>query len=57
ELKKIRIKKGETIHTENSYKFINADIKKIADYGRLKVEKIYTDKNNWFSLVHYKKQD
>lgn len=52
---KIHIKKGETIHTENSHKFNYDNIKSIGYWAGLDTEKIFTDNNKWFSLVHYKK--
>ncbi|MBE9511736.1 MAG: L-histidine N(alpha)-methyltransferase [Bacteroidetes bacterium] len=52
---KIYIKKGETIHTENSHKFNYDNIKSIGYWAGLDTEKIFTDNNKWFSLVHYKK--
>jgi len=51
----IHIKKGETIHTENSHKFNFDDIKTVGIWSGLDVEKIITDNNKWFSLVYYKK--
>jgi len=47
----ILIKKGETIHTENSYKFTEENIKSLASGAGLEIQNIYTDKNKWFSLV------
>jgi len=47
----IYIKKGETIHTENSYKFTDENIKSLASGAGLEIQKIFTDKNKWFSLV------
>jgi len=52
---KIHIKKGETIHTENSHKFNKDNIKTMGYWAGLDTEKIFTDDNQWFSLVHYKK--
>jgi len=52
---KIHITKGETIHTENSHKFNYDNIKSIGYWAGLDTEKIFTDNNKWFSLVHYKK--
>jgi L-histidine N-alpha-methyltransferase len=51
----IYIKKGETIHTENSHKFSRKDIKTMGSLAGLNVEQIFTDKHQWFSLVHYRK--
>lgn len=47
----IFIGKGETIHTENSYKFTEEDINSLADAANLEIQNIYTDENKWFSLV------
>ena len=47
----ISIKKGEAIHTENSYKFTNDNIKHLATGAGLEIQNIFTDENNWFSLV------
>ena len=54
-IKEIHIKKGETIHTENSHKFNEQSIDNFGLWAGLKTEEIYTDDNRWFSLVHYKK--
>ena len=51
----ITLQKNETIHTENSYKFTNEHIKSIADKTHLRIQKQYTDKNKWFSVVIFKK--
>lgn len=50
---KVSICQGETIHTENSYKFSLDNIKSMAKWAGLKTEKIFTDDNKWFSLVHF----
>jgi len=47
----IYIKKGETIHTENSHKFTDENINNLASGAGLEIQNIYTDKNKWFSLV------
>lgn len=52
---KIRVKKGETIHTENSHKYTNEEIEKLAKIAGLNIQKIFTDKQNWFSLVLFNK--
>ncbi len=49
---RIFLKKGETIHTENSHKFTTSDIYNLASIAGLKIENIFTDKNQWFSLVN-----
>lgn len=48
---KIYIKKGETIHTENSRKFTDENIKSLVSSAGLEIQNIFTDKNKWFSLV------
>jgi len=48
----IRIKKGETIHTENSQKYTHCHILDFAGITGLKINAVYTDNNQWFSLVH-----
>lgn len=52
----IRIKKGETIHTENSHKFGKADILLMGQHAGLAIKNIYSDKNKLFSLAHYEKK-
>ena len=47
----INIKKGETIHTENSYKYTGENIESLSSGAGLDVQNIFTDKNKWFSLV------
>lgn len=49
----IRLKKGETIHTENSHKFTSRHIFEFARITGLKINEVYTDNNQWFSLVHF----
>ncbi len=55
QMSKIQIFKGETIHTENSHKFDMDDIKKMGHWSGCTTENIYTDENEWFSVVQYKK--
>jgi L-histidine N-alpha-methyltransferase len=50
---KIFLKKGETIHSENSHKYDQAHIHHLAKSTGLKIKDIYTDMNHWFSLVHF----
>ena len=47
----ISIKKDETIHTENSYKFTNEDIRFLTSGAGLEIQNIFSDENNWFSLA------
>lgn len=46
----IHFKKGETIHTENSYKFTDEMISDIAASAGLKVSHTWKDDNNYFAL-------
>ena len=47
----ITIKKGETIHTENSRKFTARAIRALAAGAGLKIAGTYTDEQKWFSVV------
>jgi L-histidine N-alpha-methyltransferase len=55
ENEKIYIHKGEMIHTENSHKFDANHIRMMGNWAGLITEHILTDKNHWFSLVHFSK--
>jgi L-histidine N-alpha-methyltransferase len=48
---KIVIRKGETIHTENSHKFTCENIIDFASTAGLEIQHIFTDDKKWFSLV------
>ena len=52
---KINFQKGETIHTENSHKFLTADINRLASFANLEIKNVLTDENRWFSLVYLQK--
>ncbi|MFP4466448.1 MAG: L-histidine N(alpha)-methyltransferase [Candidatus Goldiibacteriota bacterium] len=52
---KIIIKKGEKIHTENSYKFTDEAVLRILDKTGLRIAKKYTDKEGLFSLYRLEK--
>jgi L-histidine Nalpha-methyltransferase len=45
------IKKGETIHTENSRKFSHDDIRELANAADLSIQGIYNDQKEYFSLL------
>ncbi len=51
----ITLTKGETIHTENSYKFTHKDIQQISDWGNFELMHVFTDANKQFSLANFKK--
>ena len=53
----IRIKPDETIHTENSHKFTARHIENLASAAGLKIEHIFSDQKQWFSLVQFLKTD
>ncbi len=52
--REIVLKRGETIHTENSHKYTEQDIHEFADLTGLVVEHIFTDSDRWFSLAKFK---
>jgi uncharacterized SAM-dependent methyltransferase len=49
-----QIYKGETIHTESSYKYNEERIKKLAIRSGFSIERVFSDNNNWFNLVMLK---
>jgi L-histidine Nalpha-methyltransferase len=53
--KEFNFKKGERIHTENSYKFSIEKIKELSSAAELELENFYSDNKNWFSLCSFKK--
>jgi dimethylhistidine N-methyltransferase len=55
--KQIYFKKGELIHTENSYKYSIEGINKLANQNNLITEKYWTDKNNYFSIFCLRKME
>jgi len=46
----IRFEAGETIHTENSYKYALHEVQVLAQRAGFEVERFWTDANPWFSL-------
>lgn len=52
--KKINFKKGETIHTENSYKYTVNGFSKILKESGFKKISVLTDKNKYFGIFVYK---
>jgi L-histidine N-alpha-methyltransferase len=50
---KLILRRGETIHTENSYKFTPKQIHHFAMNSGFKIRNIFTDAKRWFSLVDY----
>lgn len=51
----INFRKGETIHSENSYKFSLDQLEEMGNYGGLNIENVYSDSKGWFNLVYYVK--
>lgn len=54
-LDEISIKKGERIHTENSNKFTQESMNRFAAKANFKVDTIFTDERNWFSIALLRK--
>ncbi len=52
----IWIKKGESIHTENSHKYTFEDIDLFAKISGLVLKTIHTDENKWFGLAEFIKE-
>jgi L-histidine N-alpha-methyltransferase len=48
---KYSFKKGETINTENSYKYTLNQISRLVEQSDLSVRAIFTDKRKWFALA------
>jgi L-histidine Nalpha-methyltransferase len=55
--KSVHFDKGETIHTENSYKFTDEMIRTLAAHAGLEVTDIWKDDNNYFALSMMKKNN
>lgn len=51
---KFHFKAGETIHTENSYKYDRTRIENLASRSGFIVDRIFSDKNKWFDLVLFR---
>ena len=47
----VSFRRGETIHTENSYKFTAEVLRQLMTRSGFKIQEQWTDKNNWFSVV------
>lgn len=54
--KTIKIKKGETIHTENSHKFNQKQLKHFGEIAKLSLDHIFSDPQGKFSLSYYVKK-
>jgi L-histidine N-alpha-methyltransferase len=47
----IDLVKGETIHTENSYKFTNDRIRILLDDSGFDVEQTWSDRRGWYAVT------
>jgi L-histidine Nalpha-methyltransferase len=47
---RITFEPGETIHTENSYKYSREQIRELVEEAGLRVERVWTDSRQWFSV-------
>jgi L-histidine N-alpha-methyltransferase len=47
----VRLEQGETIHTENSYKYAPSDLETLAREGGFTIEEMWTDSQNSFADV------
>jgi L-histidine N-alpha-methyltransferase len=45
----VKLERGETIHTENSYKYADSDLQILAREGGFIIEQRWTDARNWFA--------
>jgi len=48
----VTLARGESIHTENSYKFTIKEFEQLAASVGFKVEHVWTDRKQWFSIQH-----
>ncbi|MCG8582613.1 MAG: L-histidine N(alpha)-methyltransferase [Bacteroidales bacterium] len=51
----ITLQAGETIHTENSYKYTIDKLRAIGELGGMRIEGLYSDTKEWFNLVYFVK--
>ena len=49
--KAFSLRKAESIHTENSYKYSLSQIAALADDSCFRIERNFTDKKRWFNLA------
>jgi L-histidine N-alpha-methyltransferase len=47
---KVRFRRGETIHTENSYKFTQSMVREILSTGGFEIEETFMDDQKWFGV-------
>jgi len=51
----LRLKRGDSFHTESSHKYSVSTIKKLIAHTDLTIQNIFTDSNQWFALVEFGK--
>lgn len=51
----IHLKKGETIHTENSHKYNSRHIREIVKSTGLQLNQTHTDEKGWFAVTEFQK--
>jgi thiosulfate/3-mercaptopyruvate sulfurtransferase len=51
----IEIVNGKEIHPENSHKFTQNNINEITNIGQFELINSYSDVNDWFKIIHYRK--
>ena len=47
----VHFAEGETIHTENSYKFTQDSIRALLDDAGFKIEQTWKDPRDWYALT------
>lgn len=47
-----RFERGETIHTENSYKYTVPDFDKLLSRAGFESKQVWQDEDGWFALIH-----
>ena len=45
----VELEAGETIHTENSYKYTESDLQALAADAGFAIEQVWTDPRSWFA--------
>jgi dimethylhistidine N-methyltransferase len=53
--KMIKFNEGETIHTENSYKYLPEEFKELCSRAKLSLKKRWMDKNELFCVYYFEK--
>ena len=54
---KVCLKPGESIHTENSYKYTISSFKKLCENVGFEFQKVFTDKQSFFGIFILKTRD